>query len=75
MFAVPCPQFRIVCHRAGRDQRVGDFDPMAPPIPVQVDARAMARFLVNRSARERPKKVVQGVMLIWPGSGPQLKPH
>ena len=72
VFAVSRPQLGVVHHRAGGDQRIRDLNSMAPTILLEVNARLMSRFFVDGCTCQRPKQVVQSVMLVEPRAGPQL---
>ena len=45
---------------------------MAPSVLPRVDARPTARFFIQRGTCQRPEKIVQSVILIRPGAGPEF---
>src|SRR5580704_15612430 len=72
MLAVSRPQFCSVRHRTSGDQRIRDLDSMAPSVLPQVDARLTPRFFVDGGACQRPEKIIQSVILIRSGAGPEF---
>jgi hypothetical protein len=59
MLAISRPQLGTVRGRAGRDQRIGDFDSMGPPELAKIGARLTACLFIDRNACQRPEKMIQ----------------
>ena len=72
MLAVSRPQLRSVRHCASGDQGIRDLDSRASSVLLQINACLTTHFFVDWSACQRPEKIVQGVILIRPSTGPEF---